>query len=93
MALKHIRTGMLCGSAFLQFSFLETFFDLTRTTSTARLQGQLTMSHDDVIVMCKLNLHDVFVTWHFSVVSDIIFRGMKHVACCHEFWYPSCSGF
>jgi hypothetical protein len=36
--------------------------------------GQLTMSHHDVIVMCKPNLHDVFVTWHFSVVSDIIFR-------------------
>ena len=55
--------------------------------------GQLTMSHHDVIVMCKPNLHDVLVTWQFSVVCDIIFRGTRHVACCHEFWYPSFSRF
>jgi hypothetical protein len=51
----------------------------------------LTMSHDDVYVMCHSKLHDVFVTWHDAVVSDIIFQVFRHVGRRHVRLGSSCT--
>jgi hypothetical protein len=49
------------------------------------------MSHADVYVMCQPKVHDVFVTWHDAVVSDIIFQVFRHVGRRHVRWGSSCT--
>ena len=49
------------------------------------------MSHADVYVMCQPKLHDVFVTWHDAVVSDIIFHVFRHVGPRHVRVGSSCT--
>ena len=48
------------------------------------------MSHADVYVVCQPKLHDVFVTWHDAVASDIIFQVFRHVGCRHVNGGSSC---